>query len=116
MELLNYLKASFRVHGVSDETKKKFVEWYIKSGNTFASLERVVYEAAINDRRVRRLFDELVNAKVMEENVDENTRTPVPDMFKHPDLGIIKTPGYRLENKYFEILRDQEMLQQILQQ
>jgi len=115
MELLDYLKASFKVEGVSYETKRKFVEWYIKSGNTYASLERVVYEAAINDRRVRRLFDELVNAKVMEENVDENTRTPVPDMFQHPDLGIVKTPGYRLENKYFEILRNKEMLEQVLQ-
>jgi len=115
MELLDYLKVSFKVQGVSDEAKRKFVEWYIKSGNTYASFERVVYEAAINDRRVRRLFDELVNAKIMEENVDENTRTPVPDMFQHPDLGIIKTPGYRLENKYFEILRNQEMLEQVLQ-
>ena len=115
MDLLNYLKASFKVQGVSNEGKRKFVEWYIKSENAYASLERVVYEAAIDDRKIRRLFDELVNAKIMEENVDENTRTPVPDMFQHPDTGIINTPGYRLENKYFEILRNQEMLEQVLQ-
>ncbi len=115
MDLLNYLKGSFKVQGVSNETKRKFVEWYIRSGNAYASLERVIYEGAIGDRRVRRLFDELVNAKVMEENVDEDTRTPVPDMFRHPELGIMNTPGYRLENKYFEILRDQEILEQVLQ-
>jgi hypothetical protein len=114
MDLLNYLKASFKVQGVSNEGKRKFVEWYIKSGNIYASLERVVYEAAIDDRKIRRLFDELVNAKIMEENVDENTRTPVPDMFQHPATGIINTPGYRLENKYFEILRNQEILEQVL--
>ncbi len=114
MDLLNYLKASFKVQGVSNEGKRKFVEWYIKSGNVYASLERVVYEAAIDDRKIRRLFDELVNAKIMEENVDENTRTPVPDMFQHPKSGIINTPGYRLENKYFEILRNQEILEQVL--
>jgi hypothetical protein len=115
MDLLNYLKGAFKVQGVSDEAKRKFVEWYVKSENAYASLERVLYEAAINDRRIRRLFDELVNAKVMEENVDENTRTPVPDIFEHPDLGITNTPGYRFEGKYFEILRNPEMLQQVLQ-
>jgi len=115
MDLLNYLKGAFNVHGVSNEAKRKFVEWYVKSGNTYASLERVVYEAAISDRKVRRLFDELVNAKVMEENVDENTRTPIPDMFEHPDLGIINTPGYRIESKYFEILKNKETLAELLQ-
>lgn len=115
MDLLNYLKTSFNVQGVSNESKKKFVEWYIRSGNKYASLERVVHESAITDRKIRRLFDELVNAKVMEENVDENTRTPIPDIFEHPDLGIIKTPGYRFESKYFEILRNQENLMQVLQ-
>ena len=115
MDMLHYLKTAFKVQGVSNDAKRKFVEWYIKSGNTYASLERVVYEAAIDDRKIRRLFDELVNAKVMEENVDEDTRTPVPDIFKHPDLGIINTPGYRLETKYFEILRDHETLEQVLQ-
>jgi len=115
MDLLNYLKGAFNVQGVSDDTKRKFVEWYVKSGNAYASLERVVYEAAISDRKIRRLFDELVNAKVMEENVDENTRTPIPDMFEHPDLGIIKTPGYRLESKYFDILKNEEAFAYILQ-
>jgi len=115
MDLLTYLKGAFNVHGVSNEAKRKFVEWYVKSGNAYASLERVVYEADINDRKVRRLFDELVNAKVMEENVDENTRTPIPDTFEHPDLGIINTPGYRIESKYFEILKNKETLAQVLQ-
>ena len=115
MDLLNHLKTAFNVYGVSNEAKRKFVEWYIKSGNKYASLERVVYEATISDRRVRRLFDELVNAKVMEENVDENTRTPIPDIFEHPDLGSIRTPGYRIESKYFETLQNQEILQQLLQ-
>jgi hypothetical protein len=115
MDLLDYLKGAFNVHGVSNDAKRRFVEWYVKSGNAYASLERVVYEAAINDRKVRRLFDELVNAKVMEENVDEDTRTPIPDIFEHPDLGTTKTPGYRLENKYFEILKNEETLKQLLQ-
>lgn len=115
VDLLNYLKTAFNVYGVSNESKRKFVEWYIKSGNRYASLERVVYEAAISDRKIRRLFDELVNAKVMEENVDENTRTPIPDKFEHPDLGIIQTPGYRFESKYFEILKNQDTLAQVLQ-
>ena len=115
MDMLNYLKAAFKVQGVSNDAKRKFVEWYIKSGNAYASLERVVYEAAISDRKIRRLFDELINAKVMEENVDEDTRTPVPDIFDHQDLGIINTPGYRLETKYFEILLDHETLEQVLQ-
>ncbi len=115
MDLLNYLKGAFRVYGVSDEAKRKFVEWYVKSGNTYASLERVVYEAGISDRKIRRLFDELVNAKVLEENVDENTRTPVPDKFEHPDLGITQTPGYRFETKYFEVLKNQEMLSRLLE-
>lgn len=115
MDLLSYLKNAFNVHGVSNEAKRKFVEWYVRSGNKYASLERVVYESAINDRKVRRLFDELVNAKVMEENVDENTRTPIPDIFEHPDLGVTNTPGYRIEDKYFDILKDQETLEQILQ-
>lgn len=115
MDLLDYLKRSFNVQGVNNETKRRFVEWYVKSGNAYASLERVVYEAAINDRRVRRLFDELVNAKVMEENVDEDTRTPIPDVFVHPDLGVTKTPGYRIENKYFEFLKNQEILAQLSQ-
>lgn len=115
MDLLNYLKASFNVYGVSNEAKRKFVEWYVKNRNAYASLERVVYEAAIGDRKVRRLFDELVNAKVMEENVDEETRTPIPDTFGHPELGVVKTPGYRFESKYFEVLKDQETLLQVLQ-
>jgi len=115
MDLLNQLKVAFNVHGVSNDAKRKFVEWYVKSGNTYASLERVVCEAAISDRKIRRLFDELVNAKVMEENVDENTRTPIPDMFEHPDLGTIKTPGYRFESKYFEILKNEETLARLLQ-
>jgi len=114
VDLLNYLKGVFNVYGVSKESKKKFVEWYIRSGNKYASLERVVYEAAITDRKIRRLFDELINARVMEENVDENTRTPVPDTFEHPDLGTIRTPGYRFESKYFEVLKNQEILSQIL--
>lgn len=113
--MLNYLKNAFNVYGVSNEAKRKFVEWYVNSDNSYASLERVVYEAAINDRKIRRLFDELVNAKVMEENVDENTRTPIPDNFTHPELGYINTPGYRIEKKYFGILQDQNMLAQILQ-
>lgn len=115
MDPLDYLKSAFNVQGVNNQTKRRFVEWYIKSGNAYASLERVVYEAAINDRRVRRLFDELVNAKVMEENVDEDTRTPIPDVFVHPDLGVTKTPGYRIENKYFEFLKNQEILAQLSQ-
>lgn len=115
MDTLGYLQKALDVYGVSNDTKRKFVEWYVKSGNRYASLERVVYEASIDDRRVRRLFDELVNAKVMEENVDEDTRTPVPDMFEHPELGTIKTPGYRFELKYFEILKDDEMFTNLLQ-
>ncbi|MEM2760775.1 MAG: hypothetical protein QXU32_09365 [Nitrososphaerales archaeon] len=111
---LNYLKSSFNVFGVSSETKRKFVTWYIESGNRYASLERVVYEASIKDRKVRRLFDELVNAKVMEENVDEVTRTPIPDVFEHPELGRINTPGYRIEQKYFDILKAERMLAQII--
>ncbi len=114
MDSLDHLKAVFKVYGVSDEAKRKFVEWYVKSGNRFASLERVVYEAGINDRRVRRLFDELVSAKVLEENVDLDTRTPVPDKFEHPDLGLGQTPGYRFENKYFELLKNLEVLAEIL--
>ncbi len=112
---LNYLKTVFNVHGVSSEAKRKFVEWYISSGNAYASLERIVHEARITDRKIRRLFDELVNAKVMEENVDEDTRTPVPDMFDHPELGAMNTPGYRFEHRYFEILKDRESLASILQ-
>ncbi len=115
MDLLNYLQTAFNVYGVSKEAKKKFVEWYVKSNNRYASLERVMHEASINDRKIRRLFDELVNAKVLEEDVDENTRTPVPDTFEHPDHGITKTPGYRFENKYFEILKNQEILAKLLQ-
>lgn len=112
---VNYLKGAFNVYGVSSEAKRKFVEWYLKSGNAYACLERVVYEAGITDRKVRRLFDELVNAKVMEENVDEDTRTPVPDTFEHPELGTVNTPGYRIENKYFEILKNQKILAEVLQ-
>lgn len=115
MDLVNYLKDVFNVYGVSNEAKRKFVEWYVKSGNMYASLERVVYEASINDRKVRRLFDELINAKVMEENVDENTRTPIDDTFEHPEQGIIKTPGYRFETKYFEILKNEEILSRLFQ-
>ena len=115
MDLLNYLQKAFDVYGVSGETKKKFVDWYVKSENQYASLERVIYEASIDDRKIRRLFEELVNAKVMEENIDENTRTPVPEIFEHPDHGTINTPGYRFESKYFEILRNQETLAKILQ-
>jgi len=114
MDLLDYLQKAFDVYGVSNEAKRKFVEWYVKSGNRYASLERVIHEASISDRKVRRLFDELVNAKVMEENVDENTRTPIPDTFEHPDHGVIKTPGYRFEIKYFQILNNQEMLTKLL--
>jgi hypothetical protein len=114
MDLLEHLKQTFHVYGVSGEAKRKFVEWYVRSGNRYASLERVVHEAAIEDRKVRRLFDELVNAKVMEENVDEDTRTPVPDIFEHPQLGISRTPGYRFESRYFEILKDAEKLAQLL--
>ena len=114
MDLLNYLRNVFNVYGVSTEAKRKFVEWYVKSGNSYASLERVIDEAAINDRKIRRLFDELVNAKVMEENVDENTRTPIPDMFEDPGHGIVKTPGYRFESSYFEMLKRQETLAKIL--
>lgn len=109
------MRAAFNVYGVSNEAKRKFLEWYVKNENAYASFERVVYEAAIGDRRVRRFFDELVNAKVMEENVDEDTRTPIPDTFGHPELGVVKTPGYRIESKYFEILRNQETLAQLLQ-
>ena len=114
MDLLDYLKNAFNVFGVSGEVKRKFVEWYVESGNRYASLERVIHEAGITDRKVRRLFDELVNAKVMEENVDENTRTPMADIFEDPTHGIINTPGYRFETKYFEILMKQEMLVKIL--
>ncbi len=114
-EGIAYLKRAFDVKDVTSETKMRFVKWYIKFGNRYASLERVAYEAGIADRKIHRLFDELVNAKVMEENVDENTRTPIPDIFEHPDLGLIKTPGYRFEDKYFEILKDDEMFKQILQ-
>ena len=115
MDPVDHLKQVFNVYGVSNEAKRRFVEWYVRSGNVYASLERVVYEASIDDRKVRRLFDELVNAKVMEENVDEDTRTPIPDMFEHPTLGTTKTPGYRIESKYFEILKNEEALAQILQ-
>lgn len=115
MDLLNYLQRAFDVPGVSRETKMKFVQWYLDSGNTFASLERVVQEASIADRKVRRLFDELVNAKVMEENVEEDTRTPIPDVFEHPHLGIVNTPGYRFETKYFDLLNDRAKLERILQ-
>ncbi len=114
VDSIEHLKAVFKVYGVSDEAKRKFVEWYVKSGNAFASLERVVYEASINDRKVRRLFDELVSAKVLEENVDLDTRTPVPDKFEHPDLGLVQTPGYHFENRYFELLKNLEVLAEIL--
>ncbi|MFQ5941150.1 MAG: hypothetical protein ACE5KA_05565 [Nitrososphaerales archaeon] len=115
MDLLNYLRKTFDVPGVSIEARWKFVDWYVKSGNRYASLERVIYESSISDRKIRRLFDELVNARVLEENVDENTRTPIPDTFEHPHQGTVNTPGYRFENKYFEILKNQETLAELLQ-
>lgn len=114
MDLLNYLQKAFDVYGVSSEAKRKFVDWYVKSGNQYASLERVIHEASIDDRKIRRFFDELVNARVMEENVDENTRTPITDTFEHHDHGTINTPGYRFESKYFEILKNQETLAELL--
>ncbi|MFQ5970153.1 MAG: hypothetical protein ACE5J2_06655 [Nitrososphaerales archaeon] len=115
-EGITYLKRAFDVKDVTSETKVRFVKWYIKFGNRYASLERVAYEANITDRKIHRLFDELVSAKLMEENVDENTRTPVPDTFEHPNLGLIKTPGYRFEDKYFEILKDEGVFKEILRE